>query len=284
MKPVALFVALACSLPVASTQDLDRPSFQIVSIKRTSPEKDGRGLTRLRPAGGFEATNVALRELIAFAYQRHVFDQREVVDGPEWIDSERFDVVATAAGDHIVDPDGTPRQTLMMLRTLLAERFKVRAREEDRELPVYMLTTAAEHGALGPKMRESEIDCGAVMKGPPPAAQPGQGPPCSMKTPPGRLFANTFTMPAIASLLSRHLDRPVIDATRLSGRFDIELEAAEIKAPPDYKPGPSDLALAPANGPSIFVAVQEQLGLRLEPRVAPVAVVVVDHAERPIPK
>jgi uncharacterized protein (TIGR03435 family) len=85
----------------------------------------------------------------------------------------------------------------------------------------------------------------------------------------------------IASLLSRHVDRPVIDRTGLSGRFDIELEASEIKAAPDYKPGPSDLALPPAAGPTIFVAVREQLGLKLEPVDASLAVIVIDEAERP---
>jgi uncharacterized protein (TIGR03435 family) len=83
------------------------------------------------------------------------------------------------------------------------------------------------------------------------------------------------------SLLSRHLDRPVIDRTGLSGPFDIELEAAEIKAAPDYKPGPSDLALPAAAGPTIFVALQQQLGLKLEPVVGALAVIVIDQAERP---
>jgi uncharacterized protein (TIGR03435 family) len=88
-------------------------------------------------------------------------------------------------------------------------------------------------------------------------------------------------MPAIASLLSRHLDRAVIDRTGLSGLYDIELEAAEIKAAPNYKPGPSDLALPPAAGPTIFVDLQQQLGLKLEPVVGALAVIVIDQAERP---
>ena len=136
-------------------------------------------------------------------------------------------------------------------------------------------------GVLGPKARKSNIDCGAVIRGERPALLPGQGPPCGFKTPPGRLLANTFPMPAIASLLSRHLDRPVIDRTGLSGSFDIELEAAEIKAAPDYTPGPSDSGLPPAAGPTIFVAVREQLGLKLEPVMAALAVIVIDQAERP---
>lgn len=180
-------------------------------------------------------------------------------------------------------PTGLPRETLSMLRALLAQRFKLRVREEQREHPVYVLTMATAKGTLGPRLRPSAVDCGAVMRGKRPALQPGQGPVCSFKTPPGRLFASTFTMPAIASLISRHLDRPVIDRTGLDGRFDVELEAAEIKSPPDYKPGPSDLALPPAAGPTIFVAVRQQLGLKLEPQIAAIAVIVVDTAERPVP-
>jgi uncharacterized protein (TIGR03435 family) len=170
-----------------------------------------------------------------------------------------------------------------MLRTLLASRFKLIAHEENTARPVYVLMMAAAEGTLGSRLRRSDVDCSAALKGPRPAMQPGQGPPCGFKTPPGRLFANTFTMPAIASLMSRHLDRPVIDRTGLEGRFDIELEAVEIKAAQDYTPGPSDLALPPAAGPSIFVAVREQLGLNLEPQTAPIAVLVIDHAERPSP-
>jgi uncharacterized protein (TIGR03435 family) len=149
---------------------------------------------------------------------------------------------------------------------------------------VSVLIRATAEGILGPKLRESEIDCRVAMTGHRPVMQPGQGPPCGFKAPPGRLFANTFTMPAIASLISRHVDRPVIDRTGLEGRFDIELEAVEIKATPDYKTGPSDLALPPAAGPSIFVAVREQLGLKLEPQTAPIPVVVIDRAERPVPQ
>ena len=100
-----------------------------------------------------------------------------------------------------------------------------------------------------------------------------------MKTPPGRLFANTVTMGTLATLLSSHADRPVIDGTGLSGLYDVELESRDIKARPDYQPGPSDLALTPANGPTLAVAVEQQLGLRLEPVDGAVSVVVIDAAD-----
>lgn len=241
-----------------------------------------RGI-RLQRGGVFAATAVTLRELIEYAYQRHSFDRRPITGGPAWIDSARFDILATAAEEHWIDPDGAPRKTWAMLRTLLAERFKVRVDEAKRDLPVYVLRRATSADQLGPGMERTAVDCGALMRG---QAQPSlgsHGPPCGSKTPPGRLFANTVTMPALASMLSLHLDRPVIDGTGLTGRFDVQLEASEIKAPPDYEPGPSDLALPPAAGPSIFVAVREQLGLNLEPGIARVSTLIVRHAELPVP-
>jgi uncharacterized protein (TIGR03435 family) len=254
---------------------------EVASITKTSGTT-GSGGIRFQPKDGeLQATGATVAELVKFAYQRHFFDEREVTGGPSWVTSDRFDLLVRVSGGHVFDADGVPRKTLALLKALLAERFKLTVREEYRERPVYALRTAGTDGVLGPKARKSNIDCGAVMRGERPAPSPGQGPPCGFKTPPGRLFANAFPMPAIASLLSRHLDRPVIDQTGLSGSFDIELEAAEIKAAPDYKPGPSDLALPPGAGPTIFVALQEQLGLKLEPVVAPVPVIVIDQAKRP---
>jgi uncharacterized protein (TIGR03435 family) len=141
----------------------------------------------------------------------------------------------------------------------------------------------ANAGRLGPGLHTTDADCAAAMKAGPSGMRPGQPPPCSLKTPPGRLFANTITMATFASLLSPHLDRPVVDRTGLPGRYDVVLEAAEIKAPPGYEPGPSDAGLPPPAGTSIFVAVHQQLGLKLEPRTIPVPVIVVTHAQKPTP-
>ena len=281
---VLTIVMLGVVRPSAMQETIADPAkagFEMASITRNTSGTTGTGAIRFQPKGRLNATNVTVAELIKFAYQRHFFDEREVTGGPAWITSERFDLLAMVSGEHIFDSDGVPRKTLALLKALLAERFKLKVREEARDRPVYALTTASNDGRLGPKATKSDIDCGAVMRGERPALAPGRAPPCSLKTPPGRLFANSFTIPAIASLLSRHLDRPVIDRTGLSGRFDIELEAAEIKAAPDYKPGPSDLALPPAAGPTVFVAIREQLGLSLEPVNAPQAVIVIDQAVRP---
>jgi uncharacterized protein (TIGR03435 family) len=258
-----------------------KAAFEMASITPHTPGSGPSGGIRIQPKGGeLQATGVTLAELLRFAYQRHFLDQRELTGGPAWVTSDRYDLLVKVSGGHVFDADGVPRRTLSLLKALLIERFRLKVREEDRERPVYALTTARTDGLLGPKVRKSTIDCSAVIRGERPALLPGERPPCGFKTPPGRLFANTFPMPAIASLLSRHLDRPVIDRTGLSGAFDIELEAAEIKAAPDYTPGPSDLALPPAAGPTMVVALQEQLGLKLEPVTAELAVIVIDQAER----
>jgi len=279
--PIMMLVVLR----PAAMQEATNPAKAGLEIASITPNTSGttaRNGIRFQPKGGeLQATGVTLAELLKFAYQRHFFDEREVTGGPQWVTSDRFDLLVRVSGGHVFDTDGVPRKTLALLKALLVERFKLKVREEDRERLVYALTTARTDGVLGPKARKSNIDCGAVMRGERPALLPGQGPSCGFKTPPGRLFANTFPMPAIASLLSRHLDRPVIDRTGLSGSFDIELEAAEIKAAPDYKPGPSDLALPPAAGPTMLVALQEQLGLKLEPVVAALTVIVIEQAERP---
>ncbi len=260
-----------------------RPAFASASITPTTSAAtgSGRGRIQLQSRGALSASAVTLRQLIEYAYQRHPFDRREVTGGPAWIDSARFDVLATAADEHWIDPDGAPRKTWANLRTLLAQSFGLHVEEEPRDRPVYLLVQASSPGRLGPRIRRSGVDCGALQRGQTHASARSQSPPCSLKTPPGRLFATTVSMPALATLLSSHLDRPVIDATGLAGRFDVELEAAEIKAPPGYTPGPSDLALPPAAGPSILVAVREQLGLRLDARVAPIPVLVIRRAERP---
>ena len=289
MKSLGLVASVMLLIVVKRSADdsakaFGQGTFATASIApATVGTNEGAGVTRLQPGGGFTATNATLRELVAYAYQRHPFDRREVIGGPAWIDTDRFDVTAKASAEHAIDADGGFRQTWAMLGRLLADRFNVKLHEEDRDRPVYALRLARSDGTLGPQLQRTDVDCGVATRsgGAPP--QPGKGPPCSTKNPPGRLFANTASLPTIASLLSGHLDRIVVDRTGLIGRFDLELEAFDIKAPPEYKPGPSDVGLPPAKGPSIFIAVREQLGLSLQSETASVPIIVIDHAERPSP-
>ena len=286
LRFVLVTVATAAAASAATAQlpaDSLGLTFATASVRPAlALDLEGRRGIRLHPGGVFSATAVTLRELIAFAYQRHPFDKREIV-GPPWLDSARFDIQATVGDEHRIDPDGAARRTWAMLRTLLRSRFRLRIEEETRSQPIYLLTRARADGQLGPRIKSTTVDCGALMRG---EAQPSterDGPPCSMKKPPGRLFANTVIMSTLASMLSEHLDRPVIDSTGVTGRFDVQLEATEILAAPGYRPGPSDLALPPAEQIPIRVAVRKQLGLSLEHRIAAVSVLVVRHAVRTLP-
>ncbi|HEU5183990.1 MAG TPA: TIGR03435 family protein [Gemmatimonadaceae bacterium] len=272
----ALATIPAATQQSSSTVEL---TFASASLEPALPNA-GRSI-RLQPGGVFEAKAVTLRELIQYAYQRYGFDRREVVGGPAWIDSLRLDVLASAAEEHWIEPDGAPRKTWAMLRSLLEKRFQLRIDEASRTRPVYVLMVADRAGRLGASMRRTTVDCGALMRGDTPPPARSEGVPCGTKTPPGRLFANTVTMQTLASMLSSHLDRPVIDSTGLDGRFDIQLESADIKAAPDYRPGPSDAGLPPTARIPITDAVREQLGLNLEPGIGAVSVLVVRHAERP---
>jgi uncharacterized protein (TIGR03435 family) len=159
-------------------------AFEVASVK---PNKsgDGRIFFQMQPGGRFTATNVPLRELIRFAHGIQTF---QLVGGPDWIGSERFDIMAKAEGDLPPSPPGgSPGPMQMMVRTLLVERFKLAVHNETRDLPVYALVMARVDGRLGPQLRASQVDCAALMAaargrgGPPPAPpRPGERPPCGM--------------------------------------------------------------------------------------------------------
>ena len=286
---MAAFFLLLMAVSIHASPSLDRTQVsaahtvagggQLVTVERNVSGAPGPGAIRLRPGRSLTATNATLQELIAYASQRHAFDQREIVGGPEWAATERFDLVVPVAEGHTVSPDGALQDVWSAVRRALAGRFDLVMHEELRQRPIYALR-ASPGGAPGPHLRTTEGDCGLALKAPQPLMGV-YGPACGMKTPPGRLFANTISMATLASLLSRHVDRPVVDRTGFTGRFDLSLEAKDIVAPPDYQPGPSALALPPAAGPSIFVAVREQLGLTLDPEQGTISVVVVDSAARP---
>jgi uncharacterized protein (TIGR03435 family) len=225
------------------------------------------------------ATNATLRQLIQAAYVRHGFDRREIEGGPAWVESVRFDLVADGEAEHAFDRDGVPRQTWAMLQAVLAERFKLRLRTRSRPRDVYLLVLARTGADIGPRLRQSDVDCAAVMameiKG-----QRPEKPVCAAASYPGRLAATALTMPTLGTLLSGIVNRPVIDQTGLAGLFDLELEAVEIK--PIGPVGPS---LRPSHTTqSIFEALPEQLGLKLQPAQGRVDTLVIESAERPTPR
>jgi uncharacterized protein (TIGR03435 family) len=274
-------VAIALATVLASPLDSRQSSFAAVTIAPNTSGEAGSGL-RLMPDGGLKAVNVTLRQLIQAAYQRNAFDRRQIEGGPAWIDTDRFNLEAAGAGGHAFEADSFPRQTWMMLRSVLEHRFKLKVRDQPKQVPLYELRIASAKEELGPRLQKVDVDCGALMKEktrdePTRGLQAGR-PICALATYAGRVVADAITMRALASVLSGMLDRPVIDRTGLTGNFAVELEAVEIKPA-----GP----VGPSNRPSdtrqsIFAAMPEQLGLKLEGTTGPVDVLVIESAERPV--
>jgi uncharacterized protein (TIGR03435 family) len=226
-------------------------------------------------------TNVVLRDLIRFAYYIYGGDWDVRIAGPEWITTARFDVDGRSS-----EPVTTPR-AMSMLRQLLAVRFRLKAHFEPRETSVYELVLARNDRRLGPQLAPSSLDCATFTAGNEAARAAGQVPQvpfdpakppfCGSRGDPGSLSAGGLTMPQIALILTRQVGRQIVDRTGLTGEFDLNLRWA-----PEAPAGDRDARLLPA-GPSIFTALEEQLGLKLESARAPIEVLVIDSVEQPTP-
>ncbi len=269
----ARVILLAGLIPsLAFAQEQPRLTFEASTVKpNNSGENRVSGGFRL--GGRYTVTNYTLRSLIAAAYVRpQVNPDFLIAGGPEWIDSDRFDVDAKAADEFPIAEDGPAAPRRLMLQALLEDRFKLQVHHETRQGPVYALLFARNDRAPGPKLRRSSIDCAA------PAAGTGG---CTARIGRGRIAAAGTTIAQFAGLLPRFVDRVVIDSTGLMGRYDLELKwtlaPGEWMAPP---PPGGDEAL-PADGPSLFTALQEQLGLKLQSQTRPIDTLVIDRVEKP---
>jgi uncharacterized protein (TIGR03435 family) len=270
----------------ASSADQGRLEFEVASVK---PNKsgDGRVMLGMAPGGRFTATNVTLRMLIRNAYQLQDF---QIAGGPNWLNSDHFDIVAKADRDVApAQPGGPPGPLQMMLRALLADRFKLAAHNETRDMPIYALVLARSDGKLGPQLHPSATDCAAIMaanraRGGPPAFPEAARPPCGMRMGPGQMSGGAFPLSQLASTLSVIVQRVVIDRSGLTGAYDFDLTWTPDQTlqgqPPPGAPAPPPID---PNGPSIFTALQEQLGLKLDSQRGPVDVLVIDKAEPPTP-
>ena len=262
-------------------------TYEAASVKPNKSAPQGSSIRRF-PGGRLQATNMPLRALITFAYQLQPF---QLVDDPAWIRNDTFDIVAKMEGDPPPVPPGQGADPHMVaMRTLLAERFKLVVHRETREMDIYALVLARPDGKLGPALTPTTQDCAAMAAargGQPPATPPGPPPGpdspvvCGMRGFPGRLKAGAMPMSLLASNLSGQLQRIVVDRTRLTGAWDFEITYAPerpINPPPGVEFPPAD-----PNAPSLFTAMQEQLGLRLQSTKGPVEVMVVDRIEQPTP-
>jgi uncharacterized protein (TIGR03435 family) len=234
---------MACAFMAAALCRAQRPAFEAAAIK---PSKAEEGHSHWNSGKGrLTMDNMSLRQIIRAAYSAKEY---ELEGGPGWLDSERFHIDAKAEGN--VDDD----QLMPMLQTLLADRFKLVVHRERKELPGLALVVAKG----GPKIRAVE----------------GGG--SQMNSRDGKLTAKHASMAKLAEFAQRQVGRPVVDKTGLAGGFDFTLQWSNERM---LKAAEESGTVPPA--PSIFTALPEQLGLKLEARKVPVEILMIDSAERP---
>jgi len=286
--PIVFGLINAPQVRAQSTQTTSAPlrSFEVASIKPNKPDSSGE----LRIAIGFQpgrfiTTGATVKQLIALAY--NVRDM-QISGGPSWTDSERYDIDAKEEDADVaalekLPPDQRVEQHRLMVQGLLADRFKLKLRHESKESSVYALVIAKD----GPKLQESKPGDTYPngIKGP--DGRPA-GRPQMMHMGPGELTGQGLPLESLARLLSQHLGREVLDQTGLKGNYDFTLKWTPEQSPPAMaigpeggKPGTDNAPPPESSGPSIFTAIQEQLGLKLESTKGPVEILVIDHIERP---
>jgi uncharacterized protein (TIGR03435 family) len=239
--------------PMAANANL---VFEVATIKPANPEVRGQSLL-VAPNGMFTTTNSTLNDLIAFAWGIHA---RQIVNGQSWLESERFDITAKPQQTGIPNVD----QLRTMVQKLVADRFGLAMHTEKRELSAYVITV----GKTGPKLSKNESGGNLPGFG-------GRGP--------GAIGVRNSTMKEFAGFLqARILDRPVVDQTGLSGKFDFTLEwrPDTTQLAPGASP-PPQLSPEVESRSDLFTAIQEQLGLKLDASRAPVEVYVIDKVQKP---
>jgi uncharacterized protein (TIGR03435 family) len=275
MKTLLLLALIACSVvALVSAQ-----TFDVASIKQNTSGSE-RGQFG-GPPSRFTATNVPALRFITFAYQMQDF---LIEKAPDWLNTARWDINAKADGNFPAATIDGPDPRRDMLRALLVDRFKLAVHRETRERPVYALVLAQPDQPLSPRLHPSSVDCAALgaafrrgeVKTPP--MTPDNTSDCSISTPAGRVSFGTQPMRQVAAFLSDIAQRPVVDRTGLSGNF-----SAVITYMPDngLRQTGADQPAADPNSASIFTALREQLGLRLDSTRGNVEVLVIDHVERP---
>jgi uncharacterized protein (TIGR03435 family) len=252
---ITLIILAACT---ASSQTAAPSRFEVASIKPSDPGAGGTQIG-LSPGGTFNAKNVTLKALIQNAYEVRDF---QISGGPGWLDTQRYDIVAKGQ-DTGVSEDDVRKMTdvqrnllkenlVSRVRTLLAERFELKVHRETKEMPVYALVITK---------------AGAKI-------QVGDGPPANSlsvrRDDAGKsaVTAQGVPLASLVKLLSNQVGRTVLDQTGLKGNYDFKMTFAP------------DLAATETDGPSIFTALQEQLGLRLDAQKGPVEVLVIDSAQK----
>ena len=328
--PIIVAAALVLSAGTAAVlaQSAQAPSdarrFEVASVKPSlSPYEQGRLAGQGQPVpalrfgiqtqpGGRFLAGSSLKQLIAEAFEVKDF---QIEGGPVWLAADYFEITANAGAD------ATPADVKAMLRTLLAERFGLRTRNETRQAPVYVLTLARGDGRLGSRLTRSTPECIQQIdetrqrrNGPAPAPQPQRTPEVQareqteMRERMKRMMAGDLSgaprcgatmmgsranggstyvaggmeMSSLVSHLSSQLSAPVVDQTNLSGLFDVTLEYLSERTINGRAAGLDPNSTEPLP-PPLVGALQQQLGLKLEKQIGPMPVVIIETAERPTP-
>jgi uncharacterized protein (TIGR03435 family) len=276
---VAVIVGQAPAAPVL---------FEAASVKPNTSGERNTSVRRL-PGGRFTATNVPAALLVQMAYQLQPFQMQ---GAPAWLRTDRFDIVARMEGDPPTPPAGStqPDQVMLALQTLLAERFRLSVHWETQDLPIYALALARTDGKLGPNVRPAAVDCTAAAIASAAAAKEGRtlnpNTPdrvsCGFRNSRGRIMFGGYSMAFFANGLANEVGRSVVDRTGLAGNWDFELTYTRdaIRQPDIGDAAPTNVD---SDGASLFTALQEQLGLKLESTKGPVRVLVIDRIEQPTP-
>ena len=273
---VASLLTALTVLPIAAQERIaagpppNGPTFDVVSIKRATDIRSRRSVGE-EPGGKFVLSGMAIAPVIRTAYPA---DTSDLIGAPDWVNAEIYDLTAQAGRE-------VPREQMeAMLRAMLAEKFKLVVHYEMQERPVYAMVIARADGRLGPNIRKSELDCDAIQaawragsRDPVPPAGNG-APACGMSmrgTQGMEVLLGGRPLSTLASSFGSATGRVVVDKTGLQGNYEVTL---------NYMPQPK--ADAPPDAPpNIFTALQEQLGLKLEPDRAPLKILVIDGIERP---
>ena len=243
--------------PAKPMPDSANIAFAVAAIKPANPENRGGSMLVGRGGGNlFTTTNSTFNSLMTMAYGLHA---SQIVNGPSWLESERFDITAKP------EDSGMPNVTQLkvMVQKLLTERFGLSFHKEQRELTAYVITV----GKNGPKLTKNESGGNLPGFG-------GRGP--------GSFGVRNSTMAEFAGFLQQNiLERPVVDKTGLTGKFDFGLEfrpSGQLSAAPG---GPAQLPPEVEARADFFTAIQEQLGLKVENTKTPVEVYVIDKVQKP---
>lgn len=265
MRPCKIILLVVFALYARGGQSqaaVDSLKFEVATIKASPPDERGAGIRPLPGGQRYEAVNLTLKGIMVAAYR---IKAEQIVGGPSWIDTAHFDMNAKAERSSNIE------ELHAMLKNLLAEQFKLEFHRETKELPIYSLSVGKGGAKLQPHEAQNAGDTWIDIE---PDSHPGE----FLKM---VWHARFSPMDYFAFRLGQIMDRPVIDQTGLKGGFDFNL-AFTRELPPGMQEGAMVNGVqVDTSGPTIFEAVQKQLGLRLDRLKGPAEVIVVDRAEKP---